>query len=186
MKTLACIATLLSLHCAQTSRALPFPADRSYEKPVVAAREPAAALGALREREESARRSLGKADLVFTGEVQEVGVSPGVGSGVAVVTQAVVYRVREVLRGPRRLERCVIHHVLLGPPPGEPADAKPRLDPALFRAGATLVVAAVLSPAIEVPECAPWGHLRWLGETDAGLPEPATPEVLAEVRRLMP
>jgi len=183
MKTLAGLA-LLSLHCAQTSRALPFPADRAYEKPSVAARDPAAALAALRARAESARRVLVGSDLVFIGEVLEVGVSPGVGSGVAVVTQAVVYRVREMLRGPRGLERCVVHHILLGPPAGEPAGAKVRLDPALFRGGAALVVAARLSPAIEVPECAPWGHLRWLSETDAGLPEPATPEVLAEVRRL--
>ncbi|MHC4958683.1 MAG: hypothetical protein ACYTGN_09925 [Planctomycetota bacterium] len=117
-----------------------FSADAYYASPPVARRAAADELAWVEARETALATRLAGADLVFVGRVVHVGRSPGVYSGVIVAWQKVLYEVEEVWKGRPPADRLVIRHVLAEAPTIDPT--APRLNPAIWREGARLVVAA--------------------------------------------
>ncbi len=139
----------------------PFPIDAAYAAPDVA---PIGADDELRavEADGNLATSFAGADLVFVGRVVHVAPSPGVDSGVAVVRQAVLYEVDETWKGRAPDTRVVVRHIYVGTA-RDPAE--PRLNPAIWREGARLVVSANFAPAPGA-ELHPGGHgLLWLEDT---------------------
>jgi len=118
-----------------------FRADAYYANPTVALRTEADELEWVAAREQALAQKLAGAELVFVGRVVHVGRSPGVYSGTVMVWQEVLYQVEEVWKGRAPADRrLVVRHLLAEAPTIDPT--APRLNPAIWREGARLVVAA--------------------------------------------
>ena len=118
-----------------------FRADAYYASPPVPRRTAADELQWVAARETALATKLAGAELVFVGRVIHVGRSPGVYSGVVVAWQEVFYQVEEVWKGRAPGDRLVVvRHLLAEAPTIDPT--APRLNPAIWREGARLVVAA--------------------------------------------
>jgi hypothetical protein len=179
---------LLVLAASACAAPLPdgsFDADPAYASPAAPARTEADALAAPgAERLEERWRA---ADAVFVGRVEAVGRTPGFSSGTVVATQAVKYRVLDVLRGRLPSSTVVVHHLLAGGATEDPAT--PRLHPAIFREGAELVVSARLAPspagaAGATGAAGAASDLRFADMDETPGPPPATPAVRERVRKL--
>lgn len=117
--------------------------DPYYASPGVPPRSASAEARLLDEVD--AEGQLAEADLVFVGVIDEVGRSPGVGSGIAVVTQRVAYRVERAAKGAAPADRVVVEHVLAGGATADPSSTH-RLNPAVFREGRRVLVWARVEP----------------------------------------
>lgn len=111
--------------------------DPYYKTPPVAPRE--ASIEAMHVDGSDASAQIAESDLVFNGEVIEVGRPPRAGSGTVVATQPVAFRVTKVLKGVETADRVVVHFVVADGATIDPA-ASNRLDAAIFYEGARLLV----------------------------------------------
>lgn len=114
--------------------------DPYYKTPPVAPRE--ASIEKMLVDGADVDAQFAESDLVFNGEVVEVGRPPRASSGVAVATQPVAFRVTKVLKGAATADRVVVHFVVAGGATADPAITN-RLDAAIFREGARLLVWAM-------------------------------------------
>jgi hypothetical protein len=92
---------------------------------------------------DSDRKHFEAADLVFVGEVLEVGAPPSHATGYAVTArQPVRFAVERVLRGRLSLGEVAVHFIVAGGKTQDPALEKHRLNSSLFPTGKKLIVAA--------------------------------------------
>ena len=84
----------------------------------------------------------GDFQLAFTGEIIEIGFSPGFWSGAAVACQPVRYRVLKVTEGTYSYSRITVFHYIIGPP--TTSKKTPELNPDIFFLGNSLNLKAVL------------------------------------------
>jgi hypothetical protein len=131
---------LILAGCASAATFATFGVDGFYQAPDVPVRSGDQDSAWLDAQIGNVARSVAKAPVVFVGRVVAVGPSPGVYSGVVVTRQSVIYDIEEVWKGRAPAPRVVVSHVLAEEPTLDPAE--PRLNPAVWRVGARLVIAS--------------------------------------------